>query len=102
MQGKNITYRYSNGHSYNLKFEEVGLSYRDLSGSAPEIWLGPFKYESTQVEDAVYFLAWHEQDRGDYVTLLVNFNNGIIHGSAIVNRSETYFTQASIVNVGQI
>lgn len=98
MQGKNIVYRYGNGHSYNLKCEGAGLSYRDLSGSEPDIWLGPFQYNSTEIESGVYFLAWHEESRGDYVTLLINFNKGQINSSAIVANKDTYFTHAHIVN----
>ena len=102
MQGTTITYRYANGHSYNLTFTEAEVSYRDLSGSDPEQWLGPFRYHSTEIENNVHLLAWHEPERGDYVTLLVNFNSGTIYSSAIVNNTETYFTEATLTGTESI
>ena len=38
LSGTEITYNYTSGRSYNVKFEEAGVSYRYLTGSKPEKW----------------------------------------------------------------
>lgn len=75
LNGVNITYDYTNGRSYAVKFEEAGASYRYLSGSKPEKWWGPFPYKAFEIEKDVYMAGWFEEGYGDYVTILINFNN---------------------------
>jgi len=38
LNGGQITYHYSSGRAYNVKFEEQGISYRYLTGTKPEAW----------------------------------------------------------------
>lgn len=42
LNSTNITYNYTSGHSYNVKFEEQGVTYRYLKGSKPEKLWGLF------------------------------------------------------------
>jgi len=35
LDGTNISYEYTSGRSYKIKFEEPGISYRYLTGSKP-------------------------------------------------------------------
>lgn len=99
LNGTNITYNYTSGRSYNVKFEEAGVSYRYLTGSKPEKWWGPFPYQAFQVEKGVYFAAWFEPGYGDYVTLLLNFNHHLLYGSAILSGKTVHFHGAKIVNI---
>ncbi len=98
LNGSNITYNYTSGRSYNVKFEEAGVSYRFLTGSKPKKWWGPFPYEAFNVEDETYFASWFEKGYGDYVTLLINFENNLIYGSAILSGKTVHFHGAKIVN----
>lgn len=99
LNGTNITYNYTSGRSYNVKFEEAGVSYRYLTGSKPDAWWGPFPYEAFEIEKNVYMLSWFEAGYGDYVTLLVNFNNNVLYGSAILRGEEVHFHGAHIIKV---
>jgi len=94
-----ITYKYTSGRSYNVKFTEAGISYRYLSGSKPEKWWGPFPYKAFEIEDKVFFASWFEQGYGDYVTLLINFNNNLLYGSAILEGKNVHFHGAKINSV---
>jgi hypothetical protein len=96
LNGTAITYDYSSGRSYNVKFEEAGVSYRFLSGPKPEVWWGPFPYQAFEVEKSVFFASWFEAGYGDYVTLLINFKSGLLYGSAILSGSEVHFHGAKI------
>ena len=98
LHGTEITYHYSSGRQYNVKFEASGASYRYLSGSKPDAWWGPFPYQAIRIEPQVYFLSWFEKGYGDYVTLLVNFNRKSVHGSAILRGEEVHFHQATLVS----
>lgn len=99
LNGTNITYEYTNGRSYNVKFEEQGVSYRYLSGPRPNKWWGSFPYQAFEVEKNVYYAAWFEEGYGDYVTLLINFNNRLLYGSALLSGKEVHFHGARIVKV---
>ena len=101
LNGTDITYNYTSGRSYNVKFEEAGVSYRYLTGSKPEKWWGPFPYQAFQVESNIYFSSWFEKGYGDYVTLLINFNNSLLYGSAILSGEQVHFHGAEIVKVNR-
>ena len=99
LNGVEISYHYTSGRQYNVKFEDAGASYRYLTGSKPEKWWGPFPYQAFEVEDDVYMASWFEQGYGDYVTLLINFNNSLLYGSAIIAGNEVHFHGAKIVDI---
>ncbi|PHS29633.1 MAG: hypothetical protein COA95_11515 [Methylophaga sp.] len=99
LNGTSISYDYTSGRSYNVKFQEEGVSYRYLSGSKPEQWWGPFPYEAFEIEQNVYFASWFEEGYGDYVTLLINFNNNLLYGSAILPGKIVHFHGAKIIKV---
>jgi phenolic acid decarboxylase len=101
LNGTDITYNYTSGRSYNVKFEEVGLSYRYLTGSKPDKWWGPFPYQAFEVENNVYLSSWFEKGYGDYVTLLINFNKNLLYGSAILSGKTVHFHGAKIVKINR-
>ena len=101
LNGTDIIYNYTSGRSYNVKFEESGVSYRYLTGSKPEKWWGPFPYQAFEVEKNVFFTSWFEEGYGDYVTLLINFNNNLLYGSAILSGKEVHFHGAKIVKINR-
>ena len=101
LNGTDITYNYTSGRSYNVKFEEEGISYRYLTGSKPEKWWGPFPYQAFQVDNNIYLASWFEKGYGDYVTLLINFNNRLLYGSAILSGKTVHFHGAKIVKVNR-
>jgi len=96
-----ITYQYTSGRSYHVKFEEAGVSYRYLTGSKPEKWWGPFPYKAFEVDAKVFMASWFEAGYGDYVTLLINFNNHLLYGSAIIEGKNVHFHGAKIIDVKQ-
>ncbi len=88
LDGKDITYQYTSGRSYHVKFEPKGLSYQYLIGSAPTRWWGPFTYTAFEVYQNVYMVSWYEKGYGDHVTLLIDFNQKILYGSALIVTKE--------------
>lgn len=96
LDGVMITYTYTNGMSFNVKYEKEGVSYRNLAGTKPETWWGPFPYEAFEVQDDVFMVAWFEKGYGDYVTQLIYFKENILYGSAIIKDKDTHFNGANI------
>lgn len=101
LNNTNISYNYTSGRSYNVKFEEEGVSYRYLTGSKPDAWWGPFPYQAFEVEENIYFASWFEEGYGDYVTLLINFNNKLLYGSAILAGKKVHFHGANIMSINR-
>lgn len=99
LNGTSITYEYTSGRSYNVKFEEAGISYRYLTGSKPNTWWGPFPYQAFKIEEQLFFASWFEKGYGDYVTLLINFEEKQLYGSAIIRGEEVHFHSAKIVKI---
>jgi hypothetical protein len=99
LDGTAITYNYTSGRSYHVKFEPDGVSYQYLTGSKPDKWWGPFPYTAFEVADNTYLAAWFEEGYGDYVTLHINFNNNLLYGSAILQGETVHFHGAKIIKV---
>ena len=96
-----ITYVYSGGMSFKVKFEKAGASYRGLSTPKPEQWHGPFPYKVLVKENGEYFVAWFEEKSLDYVTLVFNLNTKILYGSALIGGKYTHFEKAEISKIEQ-
>lgn len=99
LDGSDITYHYTSGRAYHVKFAAAGISYQYLTGAKPEKWWGPFPYEAFEVEPQVFLASWFEAGYGDHVTLLINFNTRLLYGSALIGKDELHFHGARIVQV---
>ena len=88
LNGKEISYEYTSGRAYHVKFEKKGISYQYLTGSKPTQWWGPFEYKAFEVEKNVFMASWYEKGYGDHVTLLINFNTNLLYGSALIITKE--------------
>ena len=99
LDGTAITYTYSGGRSYNLKFDGGEISYRYLTGTKPDKWWGPFPYKAMVTDQGEFLVAWYEQGYGDYITLLINLEAEILYGSGIINKNSTHFEKALISNI---
>ncbi|WP_339673963.1 MoaF N-terminal domain-containing protein [Dasania marina] len=99
LNGTSITYNYTSGRSYNVKFEDIGISYRYLTGSKPDKWWGPFPYTAFEVDDKIFLASWFEEGYGDYVTLLINYNSKLLYGSAILEGKDVHFHGAKIIKI---
>ncbi len=99
--GVETHYTYSGGNEYVVKFEEDGLSYQYRSGSAPEQWWGKFQYNHMMTDKNEHFVSWFEPGYGDYVTLLINFEDDLIYGSAIIKGKTVHFQDGTIQSVSK-
>lgn len=94
--GVEMSYKYSGGNEYTVKFEEAGLSYQYRTGTSPDKYWGPFTYNHMMTDNNEHFVSWFEPGYGDYVTLLINFETNVIYGSAIIVGKTTHFQKGNI------
>ena len=99
-----ILYAYSGGNSYRVSMQEDGLRYQYRSGRTPEKWWGPFEYNSMHTPKGDIVVAWYEKGYGDYVTLVIDFDEMELIGSAIIpgtggGKDKIHFEKATIQEV---
>jgi hypothetical protein len=97
--GVRIQYIYDNDVEFALKFAEDGIRYQYKSGPKPDRWWGPYEYNYMKTENKEHFVSWFEvEKRGDFVTLLINFDKKILYGSGILGKKyKIHFHKAEII-----
>ena len=102
LNGVDITYQYSEGQQYNVRFSKEGIKYRYLSGEAPEEWWGPFPYRAFKTNYGQYFAGWYEKGYGDQITLLIDLKEKTLLGSGIIIKKDRvieHFEKAKIIKI---
>ncbi|MCT4580376.1 MAG: hypothetical protein N4A35_03080 [Flavobacteriales bacterium] len=99
LEGVEMHYTYSGGNEYAVKFEKGGMSYQYRTGGKPNKWWGKFPYNYMKTENNEHFVSWFEKGYGDYVTLLINYDQNILYGSAIIRGKMVHFQKAKIRQV---
>ena len=102
LDGLEITYTYSEGGSYNLKYTSKGVMYRYLSGDAPDEWWGPFPYKAFRTQNGEYFLGWYEKGYGDYITQLVNLKTMTLYGSGLIVKRDRTIEHFQIAKIEKL
>ncbi|NOQ76156.1 MAG: hypothetical protein GQ574_29420 [Crocinitomix sp.] len=98
--GVEMNFQYEEGNQYTAKFEPKGMSYKfHKNGKNPKKWNGPFDYNHLITNMNQHLVSWHEADKGDYVTLLINFESMTLYGSAILKSSHVHFQEGEIHKV---
>ncbi|MFT5823052.1 MAG: hypothetical protein ACI8ZM_004311 [Crocinitomix sp.] len=95
--GVEMNFQYEEGNQYSAKFEPEGMSYKfHKNGKNPKNWNGPFEYNHLITDMNQHLVSWHEADKGDYVTLVINFESMILYGSALLKGTHVHFQQGEI------
>ena len=97
--GTSLQYKYSGGNAYHVKLEEDGLSYQYKTGSKPNKWWGKFKYNHAVTDKGEHLVSWHEPGFGDYITLLIDFENKSLYGSGIIASKTVHFQKAELSEI---
>ena len=100
--GIEMQYIYDNENDleFALKFTEEGVKYQYKNGTKPNKWWGPFPHNYTETESGEHLVSWFEANKGDYVTLLINFDKKILYGSGILYpKKKVHFHKAEIIRL---
>lgn len=100
LEGIEMQYRYENGVEFAIRYTKEGVYYQYKKGNSPNKWWGPFEYEYLLTEKGEHFLSWFEPGYGDHVTQLINLDDKILYGSAIIgDKHNVLFHPAKILRL---
>ena len=100
LEGIEMQYRYENGVEFAIRYTADGVYYQYKKGKSPDKWWGPFEYEYLKTEKGEHFLSWFEPGYGDHVTQLINLEDKVLYGSAIIGeKHNVLFHPAKILRL---
>jgi len=101
-----LEYTYSDGGAVVLKIGDGILGYRWIAGPSAGYEVTERRYQSRKIAAEIYLVNWHDSENSDYVNLVIDLNEMVVHGSALAAYdSETpfaFFDKAKIARVGKL
>lgn len=94
LDGKTITYRYSSGRKYNIRFYDDRLTFKQPNNpKAPTVTLG---YYAQEMSDDIYLVHWLAPGYTGHVALVIDLNKKQLFGSALMPGQYQLFDSATI------
>ena len=101
-----LEYTYSDGGAVVLKIGDGILGYRWIAGPSAGYEVTERRYQSRKIAAEIYLVNWHDSENSDYVNLVIDLNEMVVHGSALAAyNSETpfaFFDIAKIARLGKL
>ena len=86
-----------------LKIGEGILGYRWIAGPSAGYGVSDRRYQSRKIAAGVYLVNWHDSENSDYVNLVIDLNEMVVHGSALAAYdSETPFAFFDIAKIARV
>ncbi len=98
LAGRILEYRYSTGNRYRLAFGTAQLTFVHLNAPQPHEPV-PLGYVARQLRNAQYLVHWAVKSASIHVALVVDFEAGTVHVSALMPGGWEFFDSARIVNI---
>ena len=103
LDGMELEYTYTDGGTVILNFYDGKLKYRWTAGPFAGTEEGDRIYKSRRIGDELYLVNWHDTDNLNFVTLVVNLQQNVLHSSAVIgygtDQEVTLFDTAVIERV---
>ena len=100
-----LEYTYSDGGAVVLKIDDGILGYRWTAGPSAGYKVSDRIYQSRKIGDEIYLVNWHDSENKDYVVLVIDLSEMLVHGSALAayNTADpfAFFDKAEIVRVAR-
>ena len=94
LDGKTVTYRYSSGRKYQLRFYDDRLTFKQPDNpKAPTLTLG---YYAQEMDNNVYLVHWLAPGYTGHVALVIDLNKKQLFGSALMPGQYQLFDSAII------
>jgi hypothetical protein len=98
-----LEYTYSDGGAVVLKIGDGILGYRWIAGSSAGYEVTERRYQSRKIAAEVYLVNWHDSENSDYVNLVIDLNEMVVHGSALAAYdSETPFAFFDLAKIARV
>ncbi|WP_019615395.1 MoaF-related domain-containing protein [Psychromonas ossibalaenae] len=85
LDGSIVEYQFQHGGAVRLELYDGLLKYEWTAGPMKGNNNKDLPYRSRKIADKMYMVNWYEQSKLDYITLVLNFNNNVMHASGILN-----------------
>ena len=98
-----LEYTYSDGGAVILKISDETLGYKWIAGPSTGYEVTERRYQSRKIAAEVYLVNWHDSENSDYVNLVIDLNEMVVHGSALAAYDSeipfAFFDIAEITNL---
>ena len=103
LDGMNFQYFYDAGGGLKIAFAEGKLQYEWISGPRKGTHAENIPYQSRKIGDEVYLINWHQPDKPDFVSLVIDLKEKRLYSSAILRygtgNEMIHFKEAAIKNI---
>jgi len=98
-----LEYTYSDGGAVVLKIGDGILGYRWIAGPSAGYEVTERRYQSRKIAAEIYLVNWHDSENSDYVNLVIDLNEMVVHGSALAAYdSDTPFAFFDIATIARV
>ena len=98
-----LEYTYSDGGAVVLKIGDGILGYRWIAGPSAGYEVTERRYQSRKIAAEIYLVNWHDSENSDYVNLVIDLNEMVVHGSALAAYdSETPFAFFDLAKIARV
>lgn len=84
LDGTSFQYFYKAGGGLEIAFADGKLQYEWISGPRKGNHAENIPYQSRIIGDDMYLVNWHQPDKPDFVTLVINLRKQVLFSSAIL------------------
>lgn len=98
LAGTELTYHYEGGRRYQVRFTADSISWLrlDVPGRS---WEGPVAYVAHKLGPGRYFVNWQRPERSEFITVYYDFDQRVMHTSALLEGRDRHFESARIVEL---
>lgn len=83
LDGSSMNYYYQSGNGIHMAFYNGLLKYEWITGSRKGNNNKDLAYQSRKIGPKMYLVSWLEEAHPDYITLIFNFDSGVMYSSGI-------------------
>lgn len=83
LDGSSMNYYYQTGSGVHMEFYDGKLKYEWITGPRKGNGNKDLAYMSRKIGHKMYLVSWLEEAHPDYITLIFNFDSGVIFSSGI-------------------
>ena len=106
LDATNFEYFYEDGSGLNISFYEGKLKYEWIVGPRKGNNSKDISYQSRKIGDDLYMVNWHEKNKPDFTSLIIDLKNKALYSSAILRYGTDiemiHFKEATIKNVKRL
>jgi hypothetical protein len=84
LDGTSFDYFYKAGGGLKIAFAEGKLQYEWISGPRKGNHAENIPYQSRRIGNEVYLVNWHQPDKPDFVSLVIDLKQNRLYSSAIL------------------